>query len=353
MKASERGFGLLDAALSLLALSAVAAVAVAVSQSAVDRAATAINRDLVSSIEESVSAYAQLNGRLPCPAQDASGVEHCDGGAATGQVPYATLGLPNAGAGSFIYTLFPIAKSDGTSDNLTNSVIPTVLQLQTDVALTQPTVQAQALDNTAPNGHSPRYMGFCQRLEQPVASGQGNALAFSLSLSTGNLPTSGVSVKELSTAMACTQGVSTALRAYPNLASSFTALVRNVSDIRAQMAIELNVAQADLANASVVAAVIGPAKVGISIAQLTASAAVCLTDQTKCAAAITDGVNQGLYDGYEAAAIAKEARFVLNYSAASDNYSNVQTLLGALLKTANDVSVRAENSAASAIFNAS
>lgn len=350
MRKSERGFGLIDAALSLLALSAVAAVAVTVQQTAVDRASAEINRELTQSIEESIIAYAQLNGRLPCPAADASGIEQCGGGALGGQVPYATLGLPDAGAGSFTYTLFPIVPPGQGIGNITNVTVPNVIRLQGDLTVNQPAVQTLSLSGTAPNGHQPNYMGLCQRLEQPVASGQGDALAFSLSLSTGTLPVSGLAVKELSTALACTQSVSVSLRAYPNVASAYAALARNVTDIFSLMAIEKNVAQADLANATVVATVIGPAKVAISAAYLAASTAVCLTDPSKCTVPITDGVSQFAYDGYEAAAIVREVRFALNYKAASDNYSNIQTLLANLVVATGDVSEHAENSASFPIF---
>ncbi|MGY0558954.1 MULTISPECIES: hypothetical protein [unclassified Lysobacter] len=53
--------------------------------------------DLLGRADDALLAFAMVNSRLPCPASDGSGEENCGSGQ-VGQLPYQTLGLPDANA---------------------------------------------------------------------------------------------------------------------------------------------------------------------------------------------------------------------------------------------------------------
>src|SRR5688500_2018312 len=97
----EKGFSLIEMAMVLMIIGTLmGGILVAVSQTTENsRRATARNQ--LREVETALYGFAQLNGRLPCPAlHDSNGIEDPDGGGgctrSNGFVPSATLNLNGA-----------------------------------------------------------------------------------------------------------------------------------------------------------------------------------------------------------------------------------------------------------------
>lgn len=108
------GFSLLELTVVLVLLGIIGVLLVRwIGLDAEDRAQAA-QRDLLQRADDALLAFAAANARLPCPAADATGAEDCTRGQ-VGQLPYATLGLPDARAGRIRYGV--LRRPDAALDN--------------------------------------------------------------------------------------------------------------------------------------------------------------------------------------------------------------------------------------------
>ncbi|SIR73039.1 type II secretion system protein [Pseudacidovorax sp. RU35E] len=106
-RARQAGLGLLEVVIAVLILGLLAVAAWKFQHGVVLQTRYEADQMLVQRADRSIRAFMARQSRLPCPAADAGGTESCRTGmaAAPGFVPWRTLGLPDAGAGSLRYAL--------------------------------------------------------------------------------------------------------------------------------------------------------------------------------------------------------------------------------------------------------
>lgn len=93
----QRGFSLLELAVVLVVLGLVTLLVVQFLGTASRERHEVASRDLLTRADDALLAYAMVNSRLPCPASNGNGNEDCNSHQ-IGQLPYKTLGLPDANA---------------------------------------------------------------------------------------------------------------------------------------------------------------------------------------------------------------------------------------------------------------
>ncbi len=98
----HRGFSLLELAVVLVVLGLVTLLVVQFLGTASRERHEVASRDLLTRADDALLAYAMVNSRLPCPASNSSGDEDCST-TQIGQLPYKTLGLPDANARKIRY----------------------------------------------------------------------------------------------------------------------------------------------------------------------------------------------------------------------------------------------------------
>ncbi len=99
----QGGFTLVELGVSLVLLGLLALAFVAYWRTSAQERATVADRDLLAVTERAVVGFAHAGFRLPCPASDSAGNEDCTGGRQTGFLPWRTLGVADARAGTLLY----------------------------------------------------------------------------------------------------------------------------------------------------------------------------------------------------------------------------------------------------------
>lgn len=98
----QAGFSLLELAMVLVVLGLVTLLLVQFLGTASRERHEVASADLLTRADDALLAYAMINSRLPCPASNGGGEENCGSGQ-VGQLPYKTLGLPDANARKIRY----------------------------------------------------------------------------------------------------------------------------------------------------------------------------------------------------------------------------------------------------------
>lgn len=156
-----------------------------------------------------LTAYATLNGRLPCPATDAaSGTEAVDcKGKPSGFLPYVTLGLPDGGFAGLPYSI----SVDGAADAKPAAQIQVLVAKADEIATGKPLdLHRVALRNGLPSfalaSQARQVLDYCQLLE---AAGAPAALArVQAAPATGSRTDALITVGELWSAMQCSAQIS-------------------------------------------------------------------------------------------------------------------------------------------------
>lgn len=117
----QRGFSLVELSVVLVVLGLVTLLLVRFLGTAAEERSEVARRDLLTRADDALMAFAMINSRLPCPARDGNGVEDCAGGQ-VGQLPYRTLGLPDANARRIRYGVLRRASSRKTDADLTQNL---------------------------------------------------------------------------------------------------------------------------------------------------------------------------------------------------------------------------------------
>ena len=93
----QAGFSLLELAMGLVVLGLVTVLLVQFLQTASRGRTDVTSAHLLRRADDALLAYVMIHSRLPCPAVDGTGEEDCNAGQ-LGQLPYRSLGLPDANA---------------------------------------------------------------------------------------------------------------------------------------------------------------------------------------------------------------------------------------------------------------
>lgn len=88
---------------------------------------------LLDRAQTTLTMYAALNGRLPCPAKNMNGLEFCDH-TKSGYLPYLTLGLPEVLAGSLLYEV-PSETPGLTGGPLFTALMPSMVDFPDNVVV--------------------------------------------------------------------------------------------------------------------------------------------------------------------------------------------------------------------------
>ncbi len=113
---SQSGFSLIELGVALVALGIIAASLLAYFRFAGQEQVLAEQRDLLHDAESALIGFAYHQHRLPCPDSSGDGIEDCTADAQVGQLPWRTIGLPNATAGEFKYGVYRQADTAATQD---------------------------------------------------------------------------------------------------------------------------------------------------------------------------------------------------------------------------------------------
>lgn len=103
----QSGISILEVVIALLVLGLLTVAAWKLQSGVVVEARQDADGELVTRADQALRTFIARNSRLPCPAADNTGTERCVTGmaASTGFVPWVTVGLPDAGAGSLRYVI--------------------------------------------------------------------------------------------------------------------------------------------------------------------------------------------------------------------------------------------------------
>ena len=101
---TQAGISLVEMSIALAIIAASCSLLLQYAHRQAQSSAQAQSRDLMARAQKSLLAYAQIYGRLPCPAQDLTGKETCNH-KPEGYFPFATLGLPEKKTGALHYRL--------------------------------------------------------------------------------------------------------------------------------------------------------------------------------------------------------------------------------------------------------
>ncbi|WP_155627009.1 hypothetical protein [Burkholderia diffusa] len=349
-KSKQKGFGMVDMAVAVMVAGALMGVFTAIQQAAKERNAVVNVNNLYSRIDNATVAFAQLNGRLPCPASDDKGVENC-GGATSGQVPYVTIGVPDYEAASVTYSVAPYATNDGTSVDLRKISAPTVLQFQMS---NQPTASVEPVTSVGPNGRRYDLLGLCEAVERPRASAYQGAQAYTLSRVSlasgfGIVPGYYVSVDDLAARLACGALVSDAARGYFNTVATYAASLRNFLDYLYYSFIELKVAIADLID-GIALVKIGMLKDQEKQYELQSTIAVCQEDSAKCRAVVFAAIDLTTQESYEALNLGRLVRYIINLAYAQEDYNKICEIVAETTAQLAAVQNRALESAAGGVY---
>jgi prepilin-type N-terminal cleavage/methylation domain-containing protein len=281
----QRGFSLVELAVVLVVLGLVSLLLVQFLGTASQERREAAGRDLLSRADDALLAFAMINSRLPCPASDGGGTEDCAGGQ-VGQLPYRTLGLPDANARAIRYGVLRRAASRKLDADLTQRLdrydpmqvlgggtatelpvgnangldlcwaLRTAQQAPADTAylhVTLPGAPTSIADNVAyalalpraGEGFSGQQAGTAPSFDSPrrpsSAAYRDRVLA--------------VGLDQLWTRMRCGDNVASAGHAHFNAAASVAVMHKALREYKEQLAISQKLAEANVANGA--AAVLG------------------------------------------------------------------------------------------------
>ncbi|KQM70121.1 type II secretion system protein [Xylophilus sp. Leaf220] len=108
----QAGFTLVELGVSLVLMGVLALAFVAYWRMSAQEKATVADRDLLAVTERAVVGFAHARFRLPCPARDQAGDEDCTGGRQVGFLPWRTLGVADARAGTLMYGAYRAPRAD-------------------------------------------------------------------------------------------------------------------------------------------------------------------------------------------------------------------------------------------------
>ncbi|MGE8224688.1 MAG: type II secretion system protein [Stenotrophomonas sp.] len=106
----QRGFSLLELALVLVILGVIGVILVRWYGSVQQQKQQTHTRSLLQRADDAVLGFAATHHRLPCPASDEQGLEDC-AAAASGRLPWKSLGLPDARGGQLAYGVLRYANT--------------------------------------------------------------------------------------------------------------------------------------------------------------------------------------------------------------------------------------------------
>lgn len=143
----QRGFSLLELAMVLVVLGLVTLLVVQFLGAASRERHEVASRDLLTRADDALLAYAMVNSRLPCPASNGSGNEDCSSNQ-IGQLPYKTLGLPDANARKIRYGVLRRPALRKTDADLTRRLdrLDPLQVIVGDIAIEMPLGHVNGLD---------------------------------------------------------------------------------------------------------------------------------------------------------------------------------------------------------------
>ncbi len=105
---SQNGFSLIEAAIALLVLGIIALAFASYWKTATQVRVADNQTTILTRAQAALVSFAYTNSRMPCPAADRSGLEAtgCPPSLEVGFLPWRTLGLPDAAAGSIRYGVY-------------------------------------------------------------------------------------------------------------------------------------------------------------------------------------------------------------------------------------------------------
>lgn len=366
LKRNQRGFGLLETALSVVLAGLLVLGVWTVLRWTQHQNASIEENALLQRADWALRSYAFQYGRLPCPAVDTNGNAQAScASAASGQLPFRDIGLPDARAGNIHYAIHGVPKAGTSGINLTldNSA---QLQVQIAQSTSNPVPVSVAAVSNPLNVRSP-YMALCAILSAPMSSGQPLKLAYTLSLTptvvaatsvtsasmSSSLPGSksnetqslSRSFAELSTSLGCPAQIAVATRSSFNTALGAQILLRGLSDYQAMMQINLAAASADIANGAIGALVTQPAKVGAKVMNYLIATGLCTNGSEAACSQIAPAIADFIIEStYQAIAYAKIIRFSINEAnAAYINYQLSQQIMAMLVIQIDQINLHAVN----------
>jgi len=116
--ATERGFTLWEMALVVTLLGVAMVIGVSAVRAPIHELQTVDQQRLLHWADKQIMAFAQINGRLPCPDRNGDGLEDCGAGGTKGWLPYKTLGFQSTMPGRGVPHLKYVAYS-GLNEDLT------------------------------------------------------------------------------------------------------------------------------------------------------------------------------------------------------------------------------------------
>lgn len=226
----QRGMSIIESSLALIILG-VAALVLWHFMAASQQQQSQVRADFTAErARDALLGFAFLNGRLPCPAADAAGVESCDG-RADGFLPARTLGFPDLSAGGIRYAVPSAAAVLLAPAGSFRALVPAI------GAEGQLQAQAMPLKSLIPAGVP--YDGsldFCAALADTRLQG---SVAFSLSSTASGPfgPTGGAMVfsrSQVASQLRCASLLSVAGRAHFNTHLAAVTMQQSLIDYKTQ-----------------------------------------------------------------------------------------------------------------------